>query len=396
MPALRLTVPILPVVYILWADALHKLVEQIDKTKQRIFLGYCIILGSLILTASSFYLPKMLPTLKYNKTWYYGSKIGLYFRENSKPEETIAINAAGAIAYYSKIRCIDMLGLCDKEIAHRKDIVIGPNLIGHEKYDGVYVIRRAPEYIMFGDPMKVDGDIMFPSDCEIVGLRAFGNLYQKTKDIYDGYEFVYYKLNIPDRNIVILDIGNELFQKGIYDESIKEFLYLPVDLQPTDKIKLCNESLNNRIGKAFDFEDGKFDNWKQEGEAFSNAPTTRAALYQGPVGFWQGRFFANSYSQGTDKKEGVLISEPFIIKGDEISFLIAGGNHPEDCFIQLISDSKTLFKATGDNSEEFRLVKWRHKYPIVGQTARIEIIDHSIKAWGHIMVDNIRQYNLGK
>jgi len=62
----------------------------------------------------------------------------------------LATNTAGALAYYSGLRVIDMLGLNDEQIAHRHIPSMGRGKTGHEKGDGAYVLSRKPEFIQFG------------------------------------------------------------------------------------------------------------------------------------------------------------------------------------------------------------------------------------------------------
>ena len=389
LPALRLSLPIIPVVYIFWSHMLKNMSDHIYEKKYRNILIISVVLGSLLITSSVFYLNMMLPCLKGDGIWLYGRKIGEYFRENAKPEETIATNTAGSIPFYSKTRSIDMLGLCDEHIAHRDDIVIGPGVTGHEKYDGVYVLSRIPEYIIFGNSLQT-GPPVFMSDYEITGLKYFYDYYQKKIGRNDGYSFTYYELKDRDRNNALLELGNYYFDRGIYREAIETYSSLPTEIKPEDKIEFAKTEIENEIGWFCDFEDGTFDGWIIKGDAFGEIPNSKNAPMQGPVSHWQGRYFANSYALGTDQKQGELISEPFMIEGDEISFLVAGCNNQELCSVKLIIGN-VILSAGGQNTEEFNQAKWDvSKYK--GETAGIEIIDKGEGFWGHIMVDNIRQY----
>lgn len=74
--------------------------------------------------------------------------IGAWLAEHADPDATIAVTTAGAIPYYSGLRTIDMLGITDREIAHRKMPHMGEGLAGHEKHDMAYVLSRKPTYIL--------------------------------------------------------------------------------------------------------------------------------------------------------------------------------------------------------------------------------------------------------
>ena len=58
--------------------------------------------------------------------------------------KTIAVDAAGKIPYYSRLRAIDMLGLADAHVAHRPAATFS---VGHSKHDADYVLARRPELI---------------------------------------------------------------------------------------------------------------------------------------------------------------------------------------------------------------------------------------------------------
>lgn len=62
----------------------------------------------------------------------------------------VAVDAAGAIPFYSGLRSIDMLGLNDAHIARHHDEEFGHGVQGHELGDGAYVLSREPDVIVAG------------------------------------------------------------------------------------------------------------------------------------------------------------------------------------------------------------------------------------------------------
>jgi hypothetical protein len=68
--------------------------------------------------------------------------------EESDP--LVAVDAAGAIPYFSGLRSIDMLGLNDAHIARHHDASFGRGVQGHELGDGAYVLSREPDIIVAG------------------------------------------------------------------------------------------------------------------------------------------------------------------------------------------------------------------------------------------------------
>lgn len=107
-----------------------------------------------------------------------GTIVGKWLRENAAPEAVIALNTAGTIPYYSKLRAIDMLGLNDEHIAHREIPNMGARFAGHEKGDGAYVLDRKPDYIQFGSASGRETPRSFISDREIYANPVFKRDYE--------------------------------------------------------------------------------------------------------------------------------------------------------------------------------------------------------------------------
>jgi len=86
---------------------------------------------------------------------------GQWLARNADPGAVLAIRCAGIIPYYSGLKTIDMWGINDVHIAHRKMPEMGWGLIGHEKNDHDYVFNRQPDiyldekYYITGKPVFV-------------------------------------------------------------------------------------------------------------------------------------------------------------------------------------------------------------------------------------------------
>jgi len=66
----------------------------------------------------------------------------------------MAIDAAGKIPFYSRLRSLDMLGLSDYHIARMAPRADGHQVPGHNKYDPDYVLASQPDLVVdwiFGD-----------------------------------------------------------------------------------------------------------------------------------------------------------------------------------------------------------------------------------------------------
>jgi arabinofuranosyltransferase len=64
----------------------------------------------------------------------------------------LAVDAAGAVPFASRLPCLDMLGLCDHTIARTPFPPEEPFVPGHSRANGAYVLGRQPDLIMFGTP----------------------------------------------------------------------------------------------------------------------------------------------------------------------------------------------------------------------------------------------------
>ena len=86
-----------------------------------------------------------------NRGWV---TLGEWMASEVRPDETLAIGAAGIVPYYTDLYTIDILGLNDLHIAHL-EVPLGAGLSGHEKSDPEYVLTHRPTYI--ASWMKSDG-----------------------------------------------------------------------------------------------------------------------------------------------------------------------------------------------------------------------------------------------
>ncbi len=74
-------------------------------------------------------------------------EIGRWLREHAPHDASIAVLAAGAIPYESRLASIDMRGTNDEHIAH------GPGA-GHERADPAYVVGLRPDAIILFDTLR--------------------------------------------------------------------------------------------------------------------------------------------------------------------------------------------------------------------------------------------------
>lgn len=120
---------------------------------------------------------------------------------NAAPGAVVASTPAGAIAYYSGLEVIDMLGLTDAHIAHSAasdEGAFGGGRAGHEKGDGAYVLSRAPDYILMGNvavlPFPLDEQEM----AKKLVLKSENELWS-SPEFHDRYKLVCVQL--PEKQL---------------------------------------------------------------------------------------------------------------------------------------------------------------------------------------------------
>ena len=85
-----------------------------------------------------------------------------------------------------------------------------------------------------------------------------------------------------------------------------------------------------------------------------------------------------------------LLTPPFELKLDYITFLISGGNMPNKVCINLLIDGKVVRTTTGNNQDILEWSAFEVK-EFHGKQARIQVLDTSTAALGYITVDCVCQ-----
>lgn len=176
---------------------------------------------------------------------------------------------------------------------------------------------------------------------------------------------------------------------------------------------------------TWDFETGDLQGWKASGTAFEHQPTYGDNSYfrnvyegYGPAAsnssgepqssVLEGRYYIGTFEKRSkdssnyqlpnpifsvgstqgDGPTGTLTSDPFIIRGRSISFLISGGCNHKTLFVELLVDGYPSLRATGKCHEELERVTWDVEI-FIGRAAQVRIVDNDSRKWGHINVDDI-------
>lgn len=137
MPAFRLLVPLLPLLYLVIAVTLDRLLSE-ERWAWRL-AGF--FLGSGVTLASFFTPVDQQQYVRYIMDIATGlPKTGLWLAQHANPNDLVAVVDAGAIPYYSGLPTLDMVGLNDYHIAKQPGRFMF-------KHDVEYVLAQKPMYI---------------------------------------------------------------------------------------------------------------------------------------------------------------------------------------------------------------------------------------------------------
>ncbi len=120
------------------------------------------------------------------ETWEWRGKVvgEALQRAFGEQQPRLAVDAAGAVPFYSRLPALDLLGLCDRTIARtpvpawvatmRPEI---PRPPGHLKGNGRYVMDQAPDLLLFSNPPGLPLPV-FVSACEFEDDPRFLSNYR--------------------------------------------------------------------------------------------------------------------------------------------------------------------------------------------------------------------------
>ncbi|MDP8244792.1 MAG: hypothetical protein P9L94_11965 [Candidatus Hinthialibacter antarcticus] len=276
-------------------------------------------------------------------------------------------------------------------------------------------------FVIEGDELRFFADIPKSSTQTFFALAVYdeepwGNAakIQTAKHLYDrapgevlmGGAFVYIQpaqLSYDDDSVsgwrVVRTLQN--FSKPGWNEfrwSIgawagRQAIWLAADRDPNAEFRIDHiQQWKRAPGRYWNFETGDYAGWQVEGEAFGDAPAIASLGAQTTVSGFEGNYFVNSFHQGSDAAQGRLISEPFLIEHNKLSFSVGGGDDLQRTFIGLDIGGEFALRASGERDETLRPLVW-DLTPWLGQSARIIIEDKSSGAWGHVLVDDIQMTN---
>jgi hypothetical protein len=151
LPAYRFMVPLLAPMFTLAGLGLFALNRRLQHSD---VAAICLMAAGVGLAAWSFHPRRDISYLMVEEqksdvaVW---SRVGRWLKANVPPTTVVATVPIGAVAFYSGLPTIDMMGLTDRHIARVPVMQLGKGWAGHEKHDGAYVLSREPDMLLLGN-----------------------------------------------------------------------------------------------------------------------------------------------------------------------------------------------------------------------------------------------------
>ncbi|HEY6562122.1 MAG TPA: hypothetical protein VI072_32870 [Polyangiaceae bacterium] len=245
---------------------------------------------------------------------------------------TLSTGGIGAAGFYGDMRrVVDMVGILDPVVAHRPVANFGRGHAGHEKWATVpEILAQKPTYIEMGYMTDDWGDQYYLDASMRLALQK--------------------RLDGIWRRDDLVETGRYLLESAVH------------------------------------FSPGPYEMWAASGSAFESWPTSPA----GSLGAIGSCIDTRSAALG-DAATGQLMSPEFDLVGDVMVLRVGGGLDAERLRVSLWVDGQRVFSETGLESEHLSRRTWSIA-PYRGKRGRIEIVDDSTGPWGHILVDEILQW----
>ena len=257
-----------------------------------------------------------------------------WLHERVRPGASMSLGDIGGAGLFANLKVLDVYGVVDPQIAHKQVPNFGTGKPGHEKV-------ATPDEIMARQPTYIKwGFLSLPSP--------------------------------PPGYFIFNDFPPSIAM---------EALFVKDDLEQGQAL----------AEGAFHFTPGELAGWSREGDAFAAAPTIGPVADRSPITGALGPFVDSFTGSNGDAATGRLLSPAFTLRGDRMRLRVGGGRNPLHLRVSLLVDGERRFTETGTNYETLGRREWNIA-PLRGKTARIEIVDGSTGAWGHILVDEIEQW----
>jgi len=256
-------------------------------------------------------------------------------RKYPKPASIIT-GDIGSWGFIAGLTVFDYYGVIDPNVAHKAVSSFGKGKPGHEKRASVnYLMRKDPTYIRLG---YVRGDV---------------------------YRYGYY-----------LD-----------DEGPKGRCGIGIWI----KDPLQNSGAWESSG-AIPFREADTSTWEATGDMYGSWRAIGTRRHQQSVSGTTDFYLSTFHPRYGDNAVGRIRSTPFPLVGEIMVIRVGGGRDPERLRVSLLVDNTVVYSTTGRDCELLGRRTWDIS-SYRGKNAILEVVDEVRGPWGHIMVDEVRQWS---
>ena len=318
----------------------------------------------------------------------------------------LAVGCVGIVGYETRLPLFDLLGLTSRSVARQPILQRGRP--GHEKVGTPGQMMAAgvdlAESVLYPDPfgpltrMRLGGFTYYLSRWD----QGFADKLAGVARFADFPGFVR-KLAADDRpaapDVVACEnwfLESFYFSKnqdpGLRHRLVNRAVASDSTLRGLEPLLLSDRSLESRgYQRVHGFSFDQHEPWEVTGDAFAGWPQGEAIAGQSSVFGHAGKFVSSYRPIILDRARGRMKLPPFAVKGDVISLMIGGGRDLNNLRVSLVVDGQAKRVATGCGSELLGRRLWNVR-EYIGRTAHIEIVDGSTSGWGHILVDELVQW----
>lgn len=235
----RLMVPVWPLVSVLAADGLDRLMLRGARWAA---IGVGLALGAVVppLLDNDFFRGFSLREVKsWEARW---DEVGQLLRQRIPRDALLATNVAGRVPYRSELRTLDLLGLTDPVIARQPVGDFGVGYAGHERAAPNYVLSRRPD-VLYASVLDGLPPELFCDPGTVRAVLASGSLFRYARMIdEDGFTQRY----VPAQ----VGIGGDQAGGGADQRGLKQASFAGGEVNVFVSNEL-RKALSGRSGLAF-------------------------------------------------------------------------------------------------------------------------------------------------
>ncbi|MBN1654507.1 MAG: hypothetical protein JXA30_12115 [Deltaproteobacteria bacterium] len=256
-------------------------------------------------------------------------------RKHSRPA-SIVTGDIGSAGFLAGLTVFDYYGVIDPMVAHQAVVSFGKGKAGHEKRADInYLLSRNPKFVRLGYiPRDLSREGYFLDDEGPDGRCGVG-IWEK----------------------------DPLNDSGVWESA-----------------------------GAIPFYHSDVSIWEATDDMRRSWTASGTRPHQQRVWGATGVYLSTFHRRYGDGAVGRVRSTPIPLVGDVMVLRVGGGRDTDRLRVSLMVDDRAIYTTTGRNCEFLGRRKWEIA-SFRGKSAILEVVDSAQGPWGHIMVDEVRQWS---